>query len=68
MSEWKPKKSVMVEHKEGLMNPFKWLAWKISQRIWEWAYFSDPVHEWWLYHSMMWIIDYSPQINGKVES
>ena len=27
------------------MNPFKWLAWKIAQRIWDWAYYNN--HNWW---------------------
>ena len=48
-----------------MMNPFKWLAWKLSQHIWDWAYFAEPCHEWWLYHSMMWMMDYSPSFNSQ---
>lgn len=46
------------------MNPLKWLAWKLSQRIWDWAYLSEPTHEWWLFHAQMWILDFSPVFNS----
>ena len=48
------------------MNPIKWLLWKLSQRIWDYAYVHN--HDRLLYYSMTWIIAYSPAFSTDAKS
>lgn len=46
------------------MSVFRWLAFKISQHIWAWAY-DDGDHDFWLYHSAMWTAKYAPTTHAQ---